>query len=121
MTVSTHTTKSIKLSDDDFQALKELSKNIVGTTFRDYCENLIRMFVSINHDKNDIRLLSPPKSAGYRPIALNNEVTEILRVFAKKVDASANIVVYTAFKEALCSAHSNITKYNSEHKSHISM
>jgi hypothetical protein len=101
MTVPSHTTKSIKLSDDDFQALKELSKNIVGTTFRDYCENIIREFISMNRDKKDLPLLSPPKSIGYRPIALNSEVTEMLRVFAKKVDASANIVVYTAFKKAL--------------------
>ena len=93
--------KSIKLTDDDFLALQKASDNSSSESFREYCEVVVCHFMDKNTNKEELLLLKPAKSAAYRPIALSFSVAKRLKKFATSVDASANSIIHTAFKQSV--------------------
>lgn len=94
-------TKSIKLTDEELLIFQKNSEASSKESFREYCEFVLFSFME-NHDNNKgLLLLKPVKSAGYRPIALSSDIANKIKDFAKQVDASANSIIYTAFKNSI--------------------
>lgn len=101
MTNANRFTTSIKLTDDDFKAIKAAAINSQYGSFREYSESILNSFISQNLNREEVILLKPTKSAGYRSIAVSKDLGDTLKLFAARVDASVNGIIHTAFKNSI--------------------